>query len=88
MSFIISWRVLKLMSIESVMIANHLILCYPLLLLPSIFPRIRVFSNESTLPSDDQSIRASASASVLPMVFSLAVLVAIGLLTDFYRMFS
>ena len=40
---------LKLMSIESVMPSNHLILCHPLLLLPSIFPSIRVFSNESTL---------------------------------------
>ena len=39
----------KLMSIESVMPANHLILCRPLLLLPSIFPNIRVFSNESAL---------------------------------------
>ena len=38
---------LKLMSIESVMPSNHLILCYPLLILPSIFPSIRVFSNES-----------------------------------------
>ena len=37
------------MSIESVMPSNHLILCYPLLLLPSLFPSIRVFSNESTL---------------------------------------
>ena len=40
---------LKLMSIESVMPSNHLILCSPLLLLPSIFPSIRVFSNESAL---------------------------------------
>ena len=40
---------LKLMSMESVMPFNHLILCHPLLLLPSIFPRIRVFSNESVL---------------------------------------
>ena len=40
---------LKLMSIESVMPSNHLILCLPLLLLPSIFPSIRVFSNESAL---------------------------------------
>ena len=39
----------KLMSIESVMPSNHLILCCPLLLLPSIFPRIRIFSNESVL---------------------------------------
>ena len=43
-----SWSLLKLMSIESVMPSNHLILCHPLLL-PSIFPSIRVFSNESVL---------------------------------------
>ena len=42
-----SWSLLKLMSIELVMPSNHLILCHPLLLLPSIFPSIRVFSNES-----------------------------------------
>ena len=41
-----TWRLLKLMSIESVMPSNHLFLCCPLLLLPSIFPSIRVFSNE------------------------------------------
>ena len=44
-----SWSLLRLMSIESVMPSNHLILCHPLLLLPSIFPNIRVFSNESVL---------------------------------------
>ena len=44
-----SWSLLKLMSIESVMPFNHLILCCPFLLLPSIFPSIRVFSNESVL---------------------------------------
>ena len=44
-----SWSLLKLMSIESVMPSNHLILCCPLPLLPSIFPSIRVFSNESVL---------------------------------------
>ena len=44
-----SWNLLKLMSIESMMTSNHLILCRPLLLLPSIFPSIRVFSNESIL---------------------------------------
>ena len=43
------WSLLKLMSIGSVMPSNHLILCRPLLLLPSIFPSIRVFSNESAL---------------------------------------
>ena len=42
-----SWSLLKLMSFESVMTSNHLILCCPLLLLPSIFPSIRVFPNES-----------------------------------------
>ena len=49
MSFTISLSFLKLMSIQSVMPSNHLILCHPLLLLPSIFPSIRVFSNESVL---------------------------------------
>ena len=44
-----SWSLLKLMSIELVMPSNRLILCHPLLLLPSIFPSIRVFSNESVL---------------------------------------
>ena len=43
------WSLPKLMSIESVMPSNHLILCCPLLLLPSIFPNIRVFSNDSAL---------------------------------------
>ena len=44
-----SWSLLKLISVESVMPSNHLILCHPLLLLPSIFPSIRVFSYESAL---------------------------------------
>ena len=47
--FIISWNLLKLKSIKSVMSSNHLILCWPLLLLPSIFPSIRVFSSELAL---------------------------------------
>ena len=46
LSFTISWNLLKLMFIESVMPSNHLILCCSLLLLPSIYPRIKVFSNE------------------------------------------
>uniref|UniRef100_A0AC11E787 Uncharacterized protein n=1 Tax=Ovis aries TaxID=9940 RepID=A0AC11E787_SHEEP len=50
LSFTTSQSLLKLMSIKSVMPSNHLILCRPLLLLPSIFPSIRVFSNESVLP--------------------------------------
>ena len=60
-----SQSLLKLISIESVMLSNHRILCHPLLLLPLIFPSIRVFSNESVL-----RIRWSkywSSASVLPM---------------------
>ena len=57
----------KLMSTESVMPSNYLILCHPLFLLPSIFPSISVFSNESPLLSGGQSIGASASSSILPM---------------------
>ena len=49
LSFTIFWSLLKLMSIQSVMPFNHLVLCHPLLLLPSVFPCIRVFSNESAL---------------------------------------
>ena len=49
LSFTISWSFLKFMSVESVMLSNHLILCCPLLILPSICPSIRVFSNESAL---------------------------------------
>ena len=49
LSFTISWSLLKLMSTGSVMPSNHLILSHPLLLLPSIFPSVRVFSNESAL---------------------------------------
>ena len=49
LSFSISKSLLKFMSIESVMLPNHLILCCPLLLLPSIFPSIRAFSNESAV---------------------------------------
>ena len=60
-----SQSLLKLMSIESVMPSNHLILCHHLLLLPSIFPSIRVFSNKLALGIRWQSI--AASASVLPM---------------------
>ena len=57
---------LKFMSIESVMPYNHIILCLPLLL-PSMFPSIRVFSNELALRISGQSIGASALASTLPM---------------------
>ena len=49
LSFTVSWSLLKLMSIELMMQSNHLILCHPLLLLPSIFSSIRVFSNKLLL---------------------------------------
>ena len=58
---------LKLMSIQSVMPSNRIILCHPLLFLPSIFPSTRVFSNESLFASGGWSIGVSASTSVLPM---------------------
>ena len=60
-----SQSLLKLMFIESVMPSNHLILCHPLLLLPSNFPTIKIFSNESVLRIRWPNIRASAA--VLPM---------------------
>ena len=61
-----SWSSLKLMSIESVMPANHLILYHPLLLLPPIPPSIRVFSNKSTPPMRWPKYWISALASFLP----------------------
>ena len=61
LSITISKSLLKLMSIQLAMSSNHLILCHPLLLLPSIFPSIRVFSNGC------QSTGASAPSSVFPM---------------------
>ena len=67
LSIINSRSLLRLMSIESVMPSNHLILCHCLFLLPSIFPSIKVFSNESALFIRCQSIRLSASTSVLLM---------------------
>ena len=57
----------KFMSIESVMPSNHLIFCHPYLLLPSTFPRFRVFSLSQFFPSGGQSIGASASASAFPV---------------------
>ena len=66
LSFTLSWSLLKLKSIELMMPSNHLILCHPLLLLPSIFPSIRVFSNELLLHMRypkywDASLRISPS---------------------------
>ena len=62
-----SWSVPKLMSIGLVMPSSHLILCHPLLLLPSILPSIRVFPMSQFFSSGGQSIGVSLSASVLPM---------------------
>ena len=67
LSFTISWSLLKLMSIESVIPSNHLSLCCPLLFLPSTFLGIRDFPVSWLFASGGQSIRASASASVFPM---------------------
>ena len=71
-SFTISWSLLKLVTIESMMPSNNLILYCSVLLLPSIFPSIRVFSSVDCLSgqhfaSGSQSTRASAAASVLPI---------------------
>ena len=62
-----SRSLLKLISIESVMPSHHLILCGPLLLLPSVFPSIRCFPMSQFLALGGQSIGVSASTSVLPM---------------------
>ena len=82
LSFTTCQSLLKIMSIESVMLSNHLILCHPLLL-SSIFLRIRVLSNQSALHIRCQSIRASAS--VLPMniqgLFPLGLIGLVSLLS-------
>ena len=67
LSTTISRSLLKPMSTESVMPSSHLILCCSLLLLPSVFPSIRVFPVSQFFASGGQSIGVSASASVLPM---------------------
>ena len=75
LSFTISLSLIKLMSSESGMPSNHLILCRPLLLLPSVFSSLRVFSNELALCIGGQSIGASPSAPVLPTSIQLDWLV-------------
>ena len=67
LSFTISQSLLRFMSMESVMPSKQLVLCRPLLLLPPIFPNIRSFPISQLFISGGQNIRASASASVLPM---------------------
>ena len=64
--YITNFQSLFKLTIELVMPSNHLLLYSPLLLLPSIFPSIRVFANESVLCINGQSIGASASVSILP----------------------
>ena len=64
--FTISWSLLKFITIELVMLSNHLNLCHPLLL-PSIFPNIKSFPMSPLFSSGSQSIGASNSASVLPL---------------------
>ena len=70
-----SWSLLKLMSLKSLMTSNYLILCCPLLLLPLIFPSIRVFSNESVLcirwPKDWSSSFSISPSSEYPGLISL-----------------
>ena len=90
LSFNISWNLLRFMAIESVMLSNHTILYCPLFLLPSVFPSIRVFSNESAV-----CIRLPkywTSASVLPMNvqgwFPLGLTGFILLSKGFSRVFS
>ena len=63
LSFTISWSFLRFMSIESVMLSNHLILCHPLLLLPSVFPSTGSFQVSQLFTSGGQSIGTSASSS-------------------------
>ena len=67
LSFTISWSCLKIISFESVMPSDHLVLCHPLLLLPSSFPAPVFFPMSQIFASVGQSIVASASALVLPM---------------------
>ena len=92
LSFTISQILFKLMSIESVMPSNHLILCHPLLLPPSIFSSIRVFSSESALCIRGLSIGVTASASILPMNiqdwFPLGLTVLISFRIDWFGLLA
>ena len=68
LSYSVSWSLFQFTSIESVMVSNHLILCCPLLFLPSSFPASRSFPMSWLFTSSVRSIGASASASTLPMI--------------------
>ena len=80
LSFTISWSLLKLMSIELVMPSNHLILCHPILRLPSVFPSIRAFSSESAqgakvLGTDKSGLNSlSLSLLICKMVLKTVVM--------------
>ena len=88
-SFTIFWNLFRLRAIELMMPSNHLILGRSLLLLPSIFPSIRVFSNDSLFESGGQSIGASASALVLPInIQGWFPLGLIGLISSMSKEFS
>ena len=86
LSFAISWSLLKLRSIESVMLSNHLILSCPLLLWPLIFPRSESYPMSRLITSGHQNIRALSVASVLPMTiqgwFPLGLTGLISLLSE------
>ena len=75
----VSWSLLKVMPIESMMLSNHLILCCPPLLLPSVFLSIRVFSKWVGFASGGRSIGALALTWVLPMNIPLGLIVLISL---------
>ena len=92
LSLTLSQSLPKFMSIESVMPSNHLILCHPLLLLPSIFPSISSFPVSQLFASGGQIIGSSALASVLPMNiqgwFPLGLTTLILLFKGLSRVFS
>ena len=92
LSFTISQSLFKLMSLKLMRPSNHLVLCCPLLLPPSIFPQIRVFSNESVLRIRWPKYWSFSSASVLPMNiqgwFPLELTGLIVQSTGFSRVFS
>ena len=69
LSFTISQGLLRLTSTESVMPSHHLILCHPLLLLPSVFPTIRVFSNESALHIRWPNLKTKQQQNLFPPLF-------------------
>ena len=70
LSFTISWSLLKLMSIKLVMPSNHLILCRPLLLLPSVFPSIRIFFNQSSLQLTTDNYSGSSTTVITSWGFT------------------